>query len=919
MRGQAIGKVKTDCTRTAAKMLKGSGVLPPCEATASAQRAQLVSESSDDSKAELSELIERAMGVEERLIIKPKHLETKLGSLRLGAQPGGSACRNDALKALSEVKGGLRAMTRWTQLWADGRVPRGVAKECLEQVIRPIKKDNGKPRNISLMEGLFKVASAAIQEAIRKIKPKPGDNPEGLEWTQYGGQPAGPELMLMVHQGMMRLRPDLAYCSLDAENAYPTAKRSAMLRGAIEWCPWHAKFLANQWKASNKAWIEVAPGKWDSVQVVEGTAQGDTSSTPAFSRGLRVALRSAAAEFHAEGIWSHIPSLVDDMVLVTQPEHVDRALRILQEHLRAIGLRLNFQKCACYIPAQDKAVAAEEQLIKSIEMVRGGLPALGSAYAGEYAALLGREALASAPGKKRLEEAHLLAQECAKYGKECRADDTKQAAWHILQSVVSKALVYDVRTLEPSESIPLAESLDSEIALAAQALLGTDSTEGWTPETTKQLQWCPEQGGMGFGSAAMAARVGRIASIAQCLPTAREHLKKILPEAPENDIYNAIPLEEVEEQLKWLKEKWGIEVGVSGDLAKEKEPRWEPRKHFQAMSKLTSVLMKELQRKERVAYIQGHRARKDKARKEAASLRNEQGTRADEYRREAEAHTRHIVRLQSASGKGVHEWVRAAPVSEKVRFNDVEFTIAAKWRLGLPVMTEQTCKIKSKDDRRHGRPCCGKMCDRLGDHAVLCGKGGGRYRNHTALETTLGVQAKQAGMEVEQEEVCEELLQGTPGDADAIEARMDLHLWSHCAELKEEWVDVTVTNPYRSKMKEQACGDGAEGLAAEDAEQRKRDRYGAGRGGTVCTPFGVEMWGRLGSSAHDLFERLAALHARRSRTRTSSVLRRWLAEMGVALYRAMAETIRQAGRTHGESADAGTDAESESPSEVGDR
>ena len=174
-------------------------------------------------------------------------------------------------------------------------------------------------------------------------------------------------------------------------------------------------------------------------------------------------------------------------------------------------------------------------------------------------------------------------------------------------------------------------------------------------------------------------------------------------------------------------------------------------------------------------------------------------------------------------------------------------------------------------------------------------------------------------MEVELEEVCEELLQGTPGGADAREARMDLHLWSHSAELKAEWVDVTVTNPYRSRLKEQACREEAAGLATEEAEQRKRVRYGIGRGGTVCTPFGVEIWGRLGTSAYDLFERLAALHARRSRTRTSSVLRRWLAEMGVALYRAMAETIRQAGRAHGESADADAGEECDTPSEDSDR
>ena len=60
-RGNAITKVQADCARTAAKMLKGSGVLPPCEATASAQCAQLVSESSNQRKEELRRLVDQAL------------------------------------------------------------------------------------------------------------------------------------------------------------------------------------------------------------------------------------------------------------------------------------------------------------------------------------------------------------------------------------------------------------------------------------------------------------------------------------------------------------------------------------------------------------------------------------------------------------------------------------------------------------------------------------------------------------------------------------------------------------------------------------------------------------------------------------------------------------------------------------------
>eukprot|EP00973_Karenia_brevis_P077748 10803458-Karenia_brevis.AAC.1 len=60
------------------------------------------------------------------------------------------------------------------------------------QLIRPLKKPNGKPRPIALLEVLFKLASGVLQDVLRSM---PGG--EGLDWNQYGGHPAGPELMLM--------------------------------------------------------------------------------------------------------------------------------------------------------------------------------------------------------------------------------------------------------------------------------------------------------------------------------------------------------------------------------------------------------------------------------------------------------------------------------------------------------------------------------------------------------------------------------------------------------------------------------------------------------------------------------------------------------------------------------------------------
>ena len=64
------------------------------------------------------------------------------------------------------------------------------------------------------------------------------------------------------------------------------------------------------------------------MTVEEGTAQGDTSSTPAFSRGLRVALEESYRRCQEQAIWVHLPSLVDDLLLVADPGNVEEALAI---------------------------------------------------------------------------------------------------------------------------------------------------------------------------------------------------------------------------------------------------------------------------------------------------------------------------------------------------------------------------------------------------------------------------------------------------------------------------------------------------------------------------------------------------------------------------------------------------------------
>ena len=64
-------------------------------------------------------------------------------------------------------------------------------------------------------------------------------------------------------------------------------------------------------------------------------------------------------------------------------------------------------------------------------------------------------------------------------------------------------------------------------------------------------------------------------------------------------------------------------------------------------------------------------------------------------------------------------------------------------------------------------------------------------QSHGAVARACTSIAHEAGCEVSKEKVVPELLQGEPGSPDAVEARLDLHIWTPGPGPAEWWVDVT--------------------------------------------------------------------------------------------------------------------------------
>ena len=368
-------------------------------------------------------------------------------------------------------------------------------------------------------------------------------------------------------------------------------------------------------------------------------------------------------------------------------------------------------------------------------------------------------------------------------------------------------------------------------------------------------------------------------------------MRAILPDADEESILKAVPLAEAESSLQWLRDEYGIEVAAGGGVARDREPRLCLLDDFKPVKGLMGTLTREVQRREREKVIARHTAAEVEARKSATLVWRRYPGFAKHMAARAAAHQRHVVRLRSSSGVGVHEWAVACPKAEELSFRDMEFNYACRWRLGLPLMQVGHCQLCSKDSE----DWYGKPRDALGDHALLCGKGCGRYRVHNALCSCIVRFARQSGVEVERAEVCPELVQGEPGTDDCREARLDVHLWSAVGVLYEEWLDITVTHPWRQTSRREAAEN--DGVAVKQAEGRKPSRYGRGSGGVFVAPSGFESWGRLGDSCQTVLQRLAAQRCvKKGHENPCRVLRRWFAELGAAQLRAMALTAAQASR-----------------------
>ena len=255
------------------------------------------------------------------------------------------------------------------------------------------------------------------------------------------------------------------------------------------------------------------------------------------------------------------------------------------------------------------------------------------------------------------------------------------------------------------------------------------------------------------------------------------------------------------------------------------------------------------------------------------------------------------TRLRSSGGATASKSLVAPAGLRAAHFTDEHVQEITWWRLGIACMPEEH---RCQNYAASTHSFCHEPVNSYGDHAAMCRCGPLQIGRHNDLANALAECLEETGAHVRREAHVKEF------STSAQEAWLDI--WAFGAlNVQDLLIDVSIRHPTSSAYQRHAPNE--DGAAASVGEEAMRTRYPAS-GGRSVTPFIVETWGRLGNTAEDLLQDLAAEATRRARQRgtqttAGAFLRRWRATLDACLQRGIARTMAAArhglpGRHHRE-------------------
>ena len=248
--------------RTAARLLRGSKLLPPTDATADA--IEQLYQTSDEAQKRTDDAFEETTHWL-KSDVRQQHVLSHIRDAKRQGHPGPSGERNCHISALLVSPRGLQVLTQWVQLWADKRLDPAFTEPWLQAKVIGGDKGGGKARPTAFEEMLLKMVTSSILRAhISQVR-----------------RAAGTEIVWKIHV-KMAAEPTTVFIACDIKNGFGAARRRDAIPndGARSWA--HTVF-ANLWAGKQgvqpTAWANTPKGcrptcgqRWTSAGCVRGSS-----------------------------------------------------------------------------------------------------------------------------------------------------------------------------------------------------------------------------------------------------------------------------------------------------------------------------------------------------------------------------------------------------------------------------------------------------------------------------------------------------------------------------------------------------------------------------------------------------------------------------------------------------------------------